>query len=165
MSVLPRGHELSLEPRHDPSSKWFSKKFNKAGLTYEVAIAIFHNQVVWINGPFPAGHNDWKVFTLPDGLRRLIPVGKLAIGDNGYKYDALKISTYNQFDSDEVFQFKSRVKARQESFNSRLKAFKVLSEDYKVKGEGRMAKHEIAFVSCAIIIQYDMENGKPLFKV
>ena len=32
------------EPRVLPSSSWYSKKFNKAGLVYELGIAIFHNQ-------------------------------------------------------------------------------------------------------------------------
>jgi hypothetical protein len=43
-----------LEPRTDPSSKWYSYKFNGAGLSYELAIAIHSQRLVWINGPFPA---------------------------------------------------------------------------------------------------------------
>ena len=153
------------EPRHDPSSKWYSQKFNKAGLTYEVAVAIFHDKIVWFNGPFPASYNDWKIFTMEDGLIYMIPQGKLAVADNGYAFDETKVSTYNQFDGDDVCQFKQRVKARQESLNSRIKAFKVMSEDYKVKGDARLEKHETAFVSILVVIQYDMDNGKGLFKV
>jgi hypothetical protein len=33
------------EPQHMPSSSWNSKKFNKAGLAYELGIAIFHNKL------------------------------------------------------------------------------------------------------------------------
>ena len=50
-------HFRVQEPRWDPSSKWFSKKHNHAGLVYEIGIATWHNQLVWINGPFPAGEN------------------------------------------------------------------------------------------------------------
>ena len=51
-------HCRICEPRNDPSARWYSKKFNKAAFSYEIAIAIFRNQVCWINGPFPAGTPD-----------------------------------------------------------------------------------------------------------
>jgi hypothetical protein len=54
-----------------PSSGWYSKKFNKAGLTYELGITIFHNELVSTNGPFPAGQNDKKIFTKPRGLKSI----------------------------------------------------------------------------------------------
>ena len=86
------------EPRGQPSTGWYSKKFNKAGLAYEIGIAIHHNQVCWVRGPFPAGQCDWKIFK-ERGLMDKIPEGKLAIGDNGYKYDPKKVATRNQFDT------------------------------------------------------------------
>lgn len=153
------------EPRHDPSTKWYSKKFNKAALTYLVAIAIFHDIVVYVDGPYPASKNDWAMFTREGGLASLIPAGKMGIGDEGFKFDATRCATYNQFDSDDVFQFKSRCKARQESFNSRLKAFRILSEDFRCTGETRLEKHGKVFRSCVLICQYDMDNGRGLMKV
>ena len=50
------------EPRTQPSSGRYLKKFNKAGLTYELGVTIYHNKIVWTNGPFPACQNDMKVF-------------------------------------------------------------------------------------------------------
>jgi hypothetical protein len=63
------------EPRHMPSLAWYFEKFNKAGLAYELGIVIYHNQLVWINGPFPAGQNDKKIFNKLNGLKSKIPAG------------------------------------------------------------------------------------------
>ena len=102
------------EPRCDPGSKWYSKKFNAAGLVYEIAIAIWHNQLVWVNGPFPAGQNDWTVFAKEDGLRNKMPVGKKAVADKIYRYDREKVGADNEHDTKAVAKFKGRAKARQE---------------------------------------------------
>ena len=153
------------EPRKQPSTGWYSKKMNKAGLSYEIGIAVFHNKCCWINGPFPAGHNDWKIFTSENGLASKIPEGHLCVGDQGYRYDAKKCSTYNAFDSEEVNHFKSRVKARHESFNSRLKSFRILSTAFRSTGTTRLEKHKAVFEAACVLVQYEMENDRPLFKV
>jgi hypothetical protein len=129
-----------------PSSGWYSKKFNKAGLAYELGIAIYHNQLVWINGPFPAGQNDKKIFNKPVG-------------------NPDKITTRNSFDSDPVKKFKRRVKARHETFNGRLQAFGILNHPFRSTGPTRLEKHKAAFEACCVIVQYEMDNGHPLFKV
>ena len=108
------------EPRITPSSGWYSSKYNKSGLVYEIGIAIYHNQVVWVAGPYPAGHNDIQVFK--SGLMHKIPAGKKVIADEGYPGFPELISLRNQFDTKLVKEFKGRVKARHETFNSRLKA-------------------------------------------
>lgn len=51
-----KGHKYSKNPRY------YSHKFNSAGLAYEVAVFIFTNNIVWINGPFPAGLGDDTIF-------------------------------------------------------------------------------------------------------
>ena len=62
-------HCCIQEPRLEPSSKWYSNKHHGAGLVYELGIAIWHNQLVWINGPFPCGNNDWTVFNKKDNIK------------------------------------------------------------------------------------------------
>ena len=153
------------EPRTQPSSGWYSKKFNKAGLTYELGVAIFHNNIVWINGPFPAGQNDIKVFRKPGGLMSKIPDGYRAVGDEGYRGEPSKVSTRNQYNSKELNDFENRVRARHETANSRLKAFGILNQVFRSKGESRMEKHKSVFEACCVIIQYEMDNGNKLFKV
>ena len=61
-------HCRIYEPRIEPSTKWFSHKFHGPGLVYELGIAIFHNQIVSIKGPFPASRNDWTIFSITTTL-------------------------------------------------------------------------------------------------
>ena len=153
------------EPRTQPSSGWYSKKFNKAGLVYELGVAIYHNKIVWVNGPFPAGQNDMKVFRKEDGLMAKIPEGCMAIGDEGYRGEPQKVSTRNKYNPEELKLFKSRVRARHETVNSRLKAFGILNQVFRTKGTERMAKHKSAFEACCVLVQYELDNGSSLFKV
>ena len=44
------------EPRHPTQhkqKKYFDRKGGKAGLTYEIALDLWRNRMVWFNGPFP----------------------------------------------------------------------------------------------------------------
>ena len=157
-------HCRTWEPRTSPSSSWYSKKFNKAALAYELGISIHRNKLVWINGPFPAGQNDKMIFNKPNGLKSKIPDGKRGIADEGHVGDPNKLSTRNTFDSEELKEFKKRAKARHETFNSRLKAFAILRDPFRSTVK-RLEKHKAAFEACCVIIQYEMDNGKPLFKV
>ena len=123
-------HCQIFEPRITPSTGWFSSKYNKAGLVYEIGIAIYHNQVVWIAGPYPAGHNDIMIFKRPNGLAAKVPPGKKVVADEGYQGSDV-VALRNQFDIAEVKEFKQRVKARHETFNSRLKAFDIISQAFR----------------------------------
>ena len=49
------------EPMHPSWSKnpqYYSHKFKKAALNYEIALSVFENRVVWVNGPYPGATND-----------------------------------------------------------------------------------------------------------
>ena len=89
-----------------------------------------------------------------------IPVGKRLIGDCGYPNEP-QVSIRNSRDSPEVKNFKKRVRARHETFNGRIKAFKALAERFRHGHE----KHKVVFESICVIVQYEMENGHPLFSV
>ena len=44
---------------------WFSYKFKKAGVRYEICLCIKTGHIVWINGPYPCGdYNDITIFRL-----------------------------------------------------------------------------------------------------
>lgn len=158
-------HFRIWEPRKFPSTKWYSQKYKKAGLTYEIAVAIHHNQIVWVNGPFPAGENDKKMFDKPDGLRSKLKGNQVCIGDQGYKGDPDKVATRNSLDDGEVKDLKNRAKARQETVNSRLKDFGVLRNPFRTVGEKRLERHKACLEACLVIIQYELDNGGTLFKV
>jgi hypothetical protein len=155
-------HCRCFEPQNSDWSKnpkYYSHKFKQAGLAYEVAISVFHNQVVSLNGPFPASVNDTTIFN--GGIRHKIPKGKKAIVDNGYKGKNPQFSKPNPLDSKPLRNFKGRVRSRQECFNARLKTFKCLEHDFR-HGE---AKHKKCFEAVAVVCQYQLENGSPLFDV
>lgn len=150
------------EPQHGEWSKnpkYYSHKFKKAGLAYEVALSVYENKCVSINGPYPASTNDTTIFK--GGIRKKIPEGRRAIVDNGYKGKHESMSKPNPLDSKAVRQFKRRVRLRQECFNTRLKNFKCLKEEFRHGEE----KHKICFEAVAVICQYQLENGSPLFDV
>jgi hypothetical protein len=152
------------EPTHPTLSKnpaYYSHKFNTSAVDYEIALSVFTHQVVWISGPHPAGVNDITIYRKHAGLKEKIPPGKRVIGDNGYRGEPKTISTPNSHDTPALRKFKGRARARQETFNARIKTFACLSEQFR-NGLGRQ---KIVFEAVCVICQYQMENGSPLFDV
>lgn len=139
---------------------YYSHKFKRAALAYEVALSVFENKIVHINGPYPASTNDTTIFK--DGIRKKIPPGRLAVVDNGYKGKDPTMSKPNPLDSKEVRKFKGRARSRQECVNARLKNFQCLKQQFRHKTE---EKHQACFEAVAVICQYQLENGSPLFDV
>ncbi len=160
-------HCMIWEPRRWPSSGWYTKKHNCAGLAYELGVAIWRNAIVWVAGPFPAGaYNDNKIFARPGGLKeKMIASGIRGVADEGYKGHPEVLGTRNAFDKADTKYFKGRVKARHESCNSRLKRFNILAHPFRGRGDDRLDKHKSAFEACCVVVQYDLEHGKGLFKV
>lgn len=148
------------EPRLEPDSKWYSEKFNGPGLTYELGIAIRQNRLVWINGPFKASVHDKTIYNKPNGLKSRMPAGKKGIADRGYRNEPT-LATRNELDSAAVKAFKRRARARHETFNGRIKNFKALAERFR----HGVQKHKTVMEAVCILVQYDMENGHPLFDV
>jgi hypothetical protein len=59
------------EPTHPDWSQdksYYSHRYNKAGINYELGIAIACLPLVWMNGPFKAGSSDGKTF-FEEGLK------------------------------------------------------------------------------------------------
>jgi len=80
-----------------PSTKWYNFKQGSAGLKYEVAISIHHQEIMWIRGPLPCSVHDMTMFrggTSKDIKKKKvdkeafifqIPDGKKGVGDSGCK--------------------------------------------------------------------------------
>jgi len=138
--------------------RYYSHKFKKPGLNYEIGISIYENKVVWCRGPNTAQQNDFAVYE--EELRSKIPITRVIIGDKGYRGDADRISTPNpRAESLELRKFKGRVRARHESFNSRLKNFRALDSRFRHGIEA----HKDVFEAILVICQIQLENGFPLF--
>ena len=147
------------EPRKIPSTQWYSHKFGGPGLTYELGIAIHKQKLVWIRGPEPSGKGDLQNFRAPNGLKSKIPLGKKVVANSIYKDGVCVIK--NPQDTADVRRFKRRARARHETFNGRLKNFRVLAETFRHGHD----KHKCVFEAVCVITQYEIENGHPLFDV
>ena len=171
------------ELRTDPGSKWYSHKLNAAGFTYEVVMDVCESRAIWVAGPKPASTHDITFFrggtevskskTTNEGkwdknaLYFRIPDGKRLIGDSGYKGEPTKISVTSHGHNDVTKEFFARAKSRQETFNTRLKFFHVLDVCFR-HGKGvkdKMEFHQLCFETVCVLVQYDMENGHPLFAI
>jgi DDE superfamily endonuclease len=140
---------------YDP--QMYSHKTNGPGLSYEVALAIHDCKVVSVRGPFKASVHDKTIFV--SHLRDLIPDGCVGIADRGYR-GVHNLSTPNSYDTNAVKRFKKRARARQESFFHRLKRFAAVRNQFRHRD---MEKHRWTFEAACVIVQYQFENGSPLF--
>jgi hypothetical protein len=90
---------------------------------------------------------------------------KLTIADRGYKSkdkaERDLFSIPNLHDSKELSNFKSRVRLRQETFNGRLKCFNSLSSTFRHGFD----THQHVFEAVVVTVQYQMDNGSPIFAV
>ena len=152
------------DPRFPIDKGQYSHKFHHGALKYEIAIDCYTSRVVWISGPHKGLENNKTIFK--SGLFQKIPDGKLVVADRGYsaqtdtaEYRA-KMSIPNLCDSKETHNFKSRVRARHESFNGRIKFFRSLYDTYHHSHD----KHVDVFEAVAVMVQYQMDNGSPLFE-
>lgn len=152
------------EMRKKPDARWCSYKYKQAGLSYESGLSIFHDKVVWINGPFKAAEHDRDIYR--SALQKKIPKGKLVVADRGYTMEenVRTLSIRNWRDSMSLKEFKRRVRGQHESFNARIKRFDVLNQDFRAKKD-RIVKHKAVFEAVCVIVQYEIENGHPLFPV
>jgi hypothetical protein len=152
------------EPQHPTWSqdrKYYSHKYNKAGLNYELGISLWQSRLVWMKGPTKAGGNDLQVF-LQEGLEaKLKATGKKGIGDGGYRGHPGEMSTPNSHDSKEANKFKSRALKRHEKFNGLTKNFDCLSGRFRHSVD----RFKNCFEAVCVICQYQMENGSPLYDI
>jgi hypothetical protein len=153
---------ISLQFEWEPAG-YYSNKFNKAGINYELGIAIASGKLIWMNGPytFLAGRNDLQIFTGGGLKARLLQLKKKGIGDGGYSGHKEAISSPNSHDSRPVKLFKSRALKRHEGFNGMTKSFQILRERLR-HGPGKIG---IAFKVVAVICQYKIEAEEPLWDV
>ena len=171
------------ECRTDPGGKWYSHKHNGPGISYEVCVDAVKDRIVWTNGPFPAASHDITIFrggTKKNGkttwkkssLYHKMPAGKRLVGDSGYVGEPDKISTTLAGHSGETKELFARLKSRQETLFRGYKALGIMGgQAFRHKGKQgggsmeRMAVHKLVFRAITVVMQYNMESGRPLFDV
>jgi hypothetical protein len=86
--------------------------------------------------------------------KRKIPLGKKVVADRMYKDQVSSIR--NPQDTAEVRKFKRRARSRHESFDGRLKNFKVLTEKFRNGHEKHKAFFETVCVLCSMSWRMDI---------
>jgi hypothetical protein len=145
------------------SPKWFSHKFKKAGLRYEIAVSLKGGHIVWINGPYECGTwPDIEIFR--NSLKSFLEPGERVEADDGYIGEEPEFcKTPSGFSSRSECQdkFRSRLRSRHETVNARIKNFGILQNRYRHE----LTKHSLVFRACAVLSQLAIENGEPLFEL
>lgn len=158
-------HLRTEEPGHPefPKDKsYFSFKHHCAGFDYEIGLALYESKLCWFNGPIKAGENDISIFQKRGLKAKLLATKKMVIGDGGYRGYANLISTPNSHDdTDEVYRFKSRARQRHERYNGMLKEFDCLKSLFRHDRDCLQA----CFEAVAVVVQYKMEMGTPLYEI
>jgi hypothetical protein len=142
--------------------KIYSKKFNHGASKWQIVLDVHKPKCVGVYGPCRGGLHD-QTMLKESGILEKLKKGKLAIVDRGYikKANRHKLSWPNDHDSKAVNNFKSRARMRHETFNGRLKNFAICSCPFRHSQK----KHGIAFLAVVVTVQYQMDNGNPIFSV
>lgn len=143
---------------YDPGN--FTQKHAHGGLKFQVTLCAQRALCVDIFGPVRGGMGDKEMLERSGILKRL-KKGKLVIADRGYIKDKWKdqISWPHEHDSKKANNFKSRVRLRHESFNGRMCYFGTMNQTWHHTDE----QLGFAFRAVAVNVQYQMNNGSPLF--
>lgn len=142
--------------------KQMSHKFKHGALKYEIGLDPFKSKVRWVYGPHRGAKHDMTIFR--EALKHNCRPGKIWIVDRGYRSsndDEKMLSIPNPHHSDELKNFHARARCRHETLNGRLKNFNILNHTFRGGGD----KHQDAFYSVLVTVQYQMDNGRPLFDV
>ena len=139
---------------------WYSFKFKKSGLRYEVSLCILTGEIVWINGPFEAGKwTDICIFR--SAQMSELSSNERVEADDGYRGEAprhikcpLSLSNETQ-----TLYMQQRVRNRQETVNKRFKNWGILKQVY----HHSIPKHVDVFRAIAVITQLAITNGEKLF--
>ncbi len=104
------------------------KYTGKFALCYKLDVVILAGNLVWIQGPYPAGkYTNIKIFNKV--LRNFLEPGEPVETDEGYRGHPDKIKCpENDMNPAENRAMQGRVRARHETLNGRLKTWGILSQ-------------------------------------
>jgi hypothetical protein len=139
--------------------KNYTQKHAHGGLKYQVTICTQRARVVHIFGPVRGGMSDKEMLIRSEILNRLN--GKLVIVDRGYIAEKMRhqLSWPNSHDDPATNNFKSRCRLRHETFNGRMCFFSTMNQTWR----HTIDQNGFAFRAVAAIVQYQMDNGSPIF--
>jgi len=141
------------------NKKWYTKKFNHAGLRYELGINIQTGDICWVNGPFRCGQwSDLRIFRR--NLKHMLGLYERVETNDGYAGEPKirnKSAVINWID----YEQKALARARHESINRRPKQFGCMKQEFC----HTHLQHNQCFGAILVLIQIDIEMGKGPFQV
>jgi hypothetical protein len=147
-------------PEHGP--KFYSFKFRRSGLRYEVGLCILTGDIVWINGPYEPGlWNDLEIFQ--DCLMHWMEQNERVEADDGYlgAHPEFVKCPHGIGNNPATLRMQARVRFRQETINKRFKNFECM----KAVWRHEISRHGDAFRVIAILLQLTINTGERLFPV
>jgi hypothetical protein len=141
--------------------KFYSFKYRKSGLRYEICLCISTGDIVWINGPYECGiWNDISIFR--NSLQSHLAPNERVEADDGYigghpRYVKCPRRFSNPISTQLMQQ---RVRNRQESINERFKNWTCMVMTWR----HTLDQHGEAFRVIAIVSQLSINNGEKLFE-
>jgi hypothetical protein len=155
------GTDFRIETPAGQGRKYYSHKFKKSGLRYEVGISIQAGDIVWVNGPFPCGEwPDIKIFR--KDLIKMLPFGEAVEADDGYRGEPYSVRLPNETGGSKVHKKKKQdVRSRHESCNKRFKEWDVLNQVFR----HGLERHRNVFLAVAALTQINIRKGNPLWQV
>lgn len=152
------GTDCPIAEPHPFCSDWYSHKLNGPGLRYEIALSIYDSELVWVNGPFPAGtYTDLKIFRR--NLKDQLNEHECVVADEIYKdYKCIRRGDLNNQDDGYTH---SNIRARHENINEVIKNFNVL----KSKFRHHQSLHSFCFHAVLRISQLIIKHDNPMRNV
>lgn len=134
----------------------------KCGFRYLIALWASRPQAGIVVGPFRGAENELGV--IKREILPHVPDGAYVVTDGGVKagedLDAQKkLVQPNGCHPQKLAKFLSRLRARQEAFNGRIKKFKSMKDRW----DNTMEKHGYALNAVVITVQYQLDHGSELF--
>ena len=111
------------------NTKWYSYKYNGAGLRYEVGMNLQTGDLVWAIGPFPPGEWNDILIARYCVVHELLP-GEMILADGGYNDGYNYFITPTGFNSP-IDRMMSQARARHETVNRRFKTWGILSQKFR----------------------------------
>jgi hypothetical protein len=142
--------------------RWWSHKFKKGGVRYEVGLCILTGDICRLNGSYKCGKwPDISIFR--NSLVSHLAPNERIEADDGYIGEApAKVKCPASFTiPEETEAITQRVRNRQETVNKRFKNWEILAVPFR----NDVYKHGDAFRVIAIFTQLSINSGEPLFDV
>ena len=134
---------------------WYSHKFNKAALTYEVSINIRTGDICWTFGDFRAGVSDLQMTRW--GLYSELPPNEKVIADKGYSGQPDRFIMTPTEDNHPIARPLKLIMARHEVISKRIKDWGCMSRVWR----HGWRTHIVAFEAVTQLVQIKMHTGDP----